>query len=931
MRWRGWEILANGGSTVLELYRMEHAASEGSRTDGCLAGQTAQGQLGFSAPQQLPLGLCHKKVAPYHSSPEWHWLEWESQWIQMAKDSRIPEIVEISCISNNYYSASFASRQYLCRGGIKYVLKPQCHLAAAFRSACCDLARSPAGRYLRPAQRAACLAGEEERVPAGPTLLKVETGSAGCFGVHRIRSRILYLPGSVPWDGGAERGTSKRHCTEAISERHHQDCVMSGRAHNLEIKRLALGGEQRPRGFVRVWIVGSKSSVRHTSAPVPAPPPSAFRFVSGPGPAGSESETLEQSPKSPGPGKAGDAPNRRPGHVRGARVASPPERRARLASPGPSSSSEAREELRRRLLGLIERGGVVIFSKSYCPHSTRVKELFSSLGAECYVLELDQVDDGAKIQEVLLEITNQKTVPNIFVNKVHVGGCDQTFQAYQSGLLQKLLHEDSAYDYDLIVIGGGSGGLSCAKEAAILGKKVMVLDFVVPSPQGTSWGLGGTCVNVGCVPKKLMHQAALLGQALHDSRKFGWEYNQQVTHNWETMTKAIQNHIRSLNFGYGLSLREKAVAYVNSYGEFVEHHKIKATNKKGQETYYTAAQFVIATGERPRYLGIQGDKEYCITSDDLFSLPYCPGKTLVVGASYVALECAGFLAGFGLDVTVMVRSILLRGFDQEMAEKVGSYMEQHGVRFLWKFIPVMVQQLEKGSPGKLKVLAKSTEGTETIEEVYNTVLLAIGRDSCTRKIGLEKIGVKINEKSGKIPVNDVEQTSVPYVYAVGDILEGKPELTPVAIQSGKLLARRLFGASLEKCDYINVPTTVFTPLEYGCCGLSEEKAIEVYKKENLEIYHTLFWPLEWTVAGRENNTCYAKIICNKFDHDRVIGFHILGPNAGEVTQGFAAAMKCGLTKQLLDDTIGIHPTCGEVFTTLEITKSSGLDITQKGC
>jgi len=155
-------------------------------------------------------------------------------------------------------------------------------------------------------------------------------------------------------------------------------------------------------------------------------------------------------------------------------------------------------------------------------------------------------------------------------------------------------------------------------------------------------------------------------------------------------------------------------------------------------------------------------------SDDLFSLPYCPGKTLVVGASYVGLECAGFLAGIGLDVTVMVRSVLLRGFDQEMAEKVGSYMEQHGVKFLRKFVPVMV-------------------------------LLAIGRDSCTRKIGLEKIGVKINEKSGKIPVNDVEQTNVPYVYAVGDILEGKLELTPVAIQAGKLLARRLFAGHLEKC------------------------------------------------------------------------------------------------------------------------------------
>ncbi|XP_057410943.1 thioredoxin reductase 3 isoform X2 [Balaenoptera acutorostrata] len=521
----------------------------------------------------------------------------------------------------------------------------------------------------------------------------------------------------------------------------------------------------------------------------------------------------------------------------------------------------------------------------------QVKELFSSLGVDCNILELDQVDDGASVQEVLSEITNQRTVPSIFVNKVHVGGCDRTFQAHQSGLLQKLLEEDPAYDYDLIVIGGGSGGLSCAQEAAVLGRRVMVLDVVVPSPQRTSW----------------------------------------VKHNWETMTEAIQNHIGSMTRGYRRALREKAVAHVNSCGEFVEHHKIKATNGKGQETFYTAAKFVIATGERPRYLGIQGDKEYCITSDDLFSLPYCPGATLVVGASPAALECAGVLAGLGLEVTVMVRSQLLRGFDQEMAEKVGSSMQQLGVRFLRKFVPVEVQQLEKGSPGKLKVVAQSTEGTEMIEGLYNTVLLAIGRDSCTKKIGLEKIGVKVNEKTGKIPVNDVEQSSVPYVYAVGDVVEGKPELTPVAVQAGKLLARRLFGGRSEKCDYINAPTVVFTPLEYGCCGYAEEKAVEVYRKENLEVYHTLFWPLEWTVARRDSNTCYAKIICSKFDNDRVIGFHVLGPKAGEITQGFAAAMKCGLTKQLLDDTIGIHPTCAEVFTTLEITKSSGLDITQKGC
>ncbi|XP_059799895.1 thioredoxin reductase 1, cytoplasmic-like [Hypanus sabinus] len=596
----------------------------------------------------------------------------------------------------------------------------------------------------------------------------------------------------------------------------------------------------------------------------------------------------------------------------------------------PTGSSASPEELRAGIKRLIDSHLVVVFSKSFCPYCKKVKDLFESLDVDIHTVELDLIDEGVEMQNMLHEMTGQKTVPNVFVNKAHLGGCDSTIQANDDGLLKRLLDGGEMYDYDLIVIGGGSGGLAASKEAANFGRKVLVFDYVVPTPLGTSWGLGGTCVNVGCIPKKLMHQAALLGQGLKDSRKFGWEFGDAVEHNWAKMKEAIQNYIGSLNWGYRVALRDKKITYINSYAEFVEPHKIKATSKRGKVTFHSAERFIIATGERPRYLNIPGDKEYCITSDDLFSLPYCPGKTLVVGASYVALECAGFLAGLGLDVTVMVRSILLRGFDQEMAGKVGEHMESHGVKFLKKYVPIKVEQLEAGTPGRLKVTAKSTTSREVITGEYNTVLIAVGRDACTKSLGLEKVGVNLNEKNGKMLVDSEERSSVPYIYGIGDVIDGKLELTPVAIQAGKLLARRLYAGSTVKCDYVNVCTTVFTPLEYGCCGLSEESAKTLYGEEVIEVYHSIFWPLEWVLPGRDKNACYGKVICSKSDNNKVVGFHVLGPNAGEITQGFGAAMKCGMTKDQLNNVIGIHPTCAEVFTTMEITKRSGVDITKKG-
>lgn len=580
----------------------------------------------------------------------------------------------------------------------------------------------------------------------------------------------------------------------------------------------------------------------------------------------------------------------------------------------------------------IQENKIMVFSKSTCPFCVQVKELFSSLGLPYSAIELDQMEDGREIQAELKRKTGQATVPNVFINGEHVGGCSETLKAHKEEKLMAMYQKDQqqhSYDYDIVVIGGGSGGLAASKEAAKLGKKVAVCDFVVPTPIGTTWGLGGTCVNVGCIPKKLMHQAAMIGEALKDSREFGWEVPEKVNHSWEKMVEEIGNYIGSLNWGYRVALREKKVTYLNEFAKFVDPHTLKTVNKKKVEKSVTAKDFIIATGGRPRYPDIPGAKKYGITSDDIFSLPYCPGRTLLVGASYISLETAGFLHAMGLEVTVMVRSILLRGFDQEMANKIGAYMEDIGINFIRECVPSKLELVKEGKPGVIKVTAEYKDGT-TYEDEFDTVIFAIGRDAETN-IGLESIGVKLNKKNGRVIADKREQSSLDNIYAIGDILDGAPELTPVAIQAGKLLARRLCGTSNELCDYKMVPTTVFTPIEYGCCGYSEEDARNEFGEDDIEVYHSHFWPLEWTVAKRPENVCYAKLVCLKKERDRVIGFHYLGPNAGEVTQGYAGMLRLGATYKDFQELIGIHPTTAEVFTTLDITKSSGVDASTKGC
>ncbi|XP_046684101.1 thioredoxin reductase 3-like [Homalodisca vitripennis] len=375
------------------------------------------------------------------------------------------------------------------------------------------------------------------------------------------------------------------------------------------------------------------------------------------------------------------------------------------------------KEIESSFKSLINDNDVVVFSKTTCPFCKKVKQLFKDINAEIFVFELNSHSDDkcAQMQDVLQKMSGQRTVPNVYVKKHHVGGYTDTKQALDDGTLFDMLEGDfKTYDYDYVVIGGGSGGLASSKEAASYGRKVAVCDLVTPSPQGTTWGLGGTCVNVGCIPKKLMHKAAIIGEDIDDAPHYGWTTETKV-HSWPDMVENIQNHIRSLNWKYRKSLKDKNVTYFNAYAKFKDKHTLMLYNKSGEfQKEITGQNFLLAMGCRPVYPEFPGAREFCISSDDIFSMTEHPGKTLIVGASYISLETAGFLAGLGIDVTVMVRSILLRGFDQEIAKKIGANLEAHGVKFVNNCVPTSVTRV---SEDKLLV------GVNTLELLADFVSL----------------------------------------------------------------------------------------------------------------------------------------------------------------------------------------------------------------
>ncbi|KAK2944336.1 thioredoxin reductase [Blattamonas nauphoetae] len=469
----------------------------------------------------------------------------------------------------------------------------------------------------------------------------------------------------------------------------------------------------------------------------------------------------------------------------------------------------------------------------------------------------------------------------------------------------------SEYDYDLIVIGGGSGGMACSKEAVKYGAKILVFDYPKPSPQGSSWGLGGTCVNVGCMPKILMHHAAEAKQALSDAESYGITNvdPKAAQLDWGRLITGVQGNVGQSNFGYRNQLRKRDIDFKRAYALLKDPHTVEYEKDGAMETV-TAKYIVIAGGGRPTYPDIPGAREHCITSDDIFSLKKAPGKTLCVGASYISLECAGFLTELGYDTTVMVRSILLRGFDQEAANMIGAYMENHGTKFIKEAVPT---SFTKNSEGKIVVKYKKTDETAEHEEVFDTVLLAVGRTADTSGLKLDRAGVKVNPKTHRIPTTN-DATNVPNIFCIGDMQEGATQLTPTAIQCGQKLARRLFANGTEQMSYEFVPTTVFTPLEYGMIGMSEEDAIAKFGKDKLHVYCGNFVPLIRSFSQARDNDLekgFVKLVCVADQKDRVVGFHYLGPNAADVIGGWAAAMRLGLTKYDIDETVGVHPSNAE--------------------
>ena len=444
----------------------------------------------------------------------------------------------------------------------------------------------------------------------------------------------------------------------------------------------------------------------------------------------------------------------------------------------------------------------------------------------------------------------------------------------------------SEFDFDLFVIGAGSGGVRASRMSAAYGAKVAIAENKY---------LGGTCVNVGCVPKKLLFYASHFREDFENAKGFGW--NTTIPEfNWKKLIENKNQEIHRLNEIYRKILSDAKVKVISGTACLKDKHTVKVNDKE-----FSAKHILIATGGWPMIPNIPG-KEHIISSNELFFLDELPKEIVIVGGGYIAVEFAGILNGLGCKVTLIYRgSLFLRGFDRDIRCFLSNEMKKKGINLLFE---TEVNSIEKNENQYICKLQNE-------EKIFtDKVLYATGRMPNTNGLNLNAIGVEEAE-NGAIKVNDYFQTSVPNIYAIGDVID-RIQLTPVALAEGMAVAKNLFKGESKKVDYTNIPTTVFSQPSIGTVGLTEEEARDKY--DEIAIYLNDTKSLKHTLSV-SNERSLLKLIVDKVS-DRLIGFHMVGSEAGEITQGIGIAMKCNVTKAQLDSTIGIHPTLAEEIVTM---------------
>ena len=446
--------------------------------------------------------------------------------------------------------------------------------------------------------------------------------------------------------------------------------------------------------------------------------------------------------------------------------------------------------------------------------------------------------------------------------------------------------------YDYISIGGGSGGIASLNRAASYGKKCAIIE---------ASHLGGTCVNLGCVPKKVMWYGAQVAEAIH---KYAPDYGFDIDvkgFDFKKLVETRQKYISNIHRSYETNLAKNKVEVIQGFAKFVDAKTIEVNGE-----LITADHILIATGGRPVFPDVKG-AEYGIDSDGFFELEQLPERVAVVGAGYVAVEIAGVLRSLGSEVDLYVRQHSpLRSFDHSIVNVLIEEMDKEGIEL---HTHTVIKEVIKNEDGSLTIDLEDGR-TNTVD----CLIWAVGREPATDKINLEVTGVETNS-IGKIKVDKFQNTNVEGIYAVGDIIENSIDLTPVAVAAGRRLSERLFNNKPnEHLDYNLVPTVIFTHPPIGTIGMSEMQAIAQYGEDSIKCYSSTFTPM-YSAVTQHRQKCTMKLVCLG-DEEKVIGLHGIGFGVDEMIQGFAVAIKMGATKADFDNTVAIHPTGSEEFVTM---------------